>query len=232
MNNLAAAPKTRIRFEPFHISEEKRAQIDGKRWKTGTSSAQFLNDHIFSTEGDVDTVGSKLFFFHCREDARSADIWQHLKDRKDIKVVFLNRRNLLDRHFSDLRAQKSGIWHPKTGSDWSADYAEAVEIKVNIPRMMNQLNSLYATLHNVKRDFKDHDVLNVTYENLAPRSEIILSKVKAFLSIEDTGMQSPFRSGTLTSETLRILNKKEIVDRLRASVFSRYLDTSAVLREH
>lgn len=120
--------------------------------------------------------GRKLFFFHCRENTRSADIWDHVKGRKDIKLIFLNRRNLLDRHFSDLRAQKSGVWHPKNKSDWSDEYAEAVEVKVDIPGMMNQLNSLYATLHTIRRDFKDHDVLSITYENLAPRSETILSK--------------------------------------------------------
>ncbi|WP_299656324.1 Stf0 family sulfotransferase [uncultured Tateyamaria sp.] len=230
MHNLAACPKTKIHFEPFNQHEEKRAEVDGKKCKTSASSAHFLNNRVFSSAEPTETIECKLFFFHCREDARSADIWQHLKDRRDIKLIFMNRRNLLDRHLSDLRAQKSGIWHPKNRKNWTDDYAEAVEVKVDIQRMMHQLNSLYATLHNIKADFENHDLLEVTYEDLASNSECILTEVTDYLQVENSGTKSSFKSGTLTNKMLRILNEKEVIDRLNASVFSRFLVTSTVLQ--
>ncbi len=229
MHNLMAHPDTRIHMEPFNEAEGRSA-VDGVKWQKGESSADFAYTHAFR---DVDNAkraaGFKLFYFHCRQDPVSADIWQALLEDREVRMIYLNRRNLLNKCLSALRAEKSGVWHPKGGDYLKSAYGEIVDIEVNIPWLMRAMTNLYCGYHRVAETFKAHRNIHFHFEDLELQNERMLSDVYRFLDLDPQPVAHPFRSGTLTRETTRIVNESEVRDAISSSVFSDYLNTCPLL---
>lgn len=230
MNNLAAHPDIRIHMEPFHLETSARSEVDCRTWQAGESSADFAYTHLFQDPDNTKrAAGFKLFYFHCRQDPVSADIWQALLEDKDLRVVFLNRKNLLNKCLSDLRAQKSGIWHPKHGDYLKTAYREVVDIEVHIPRLMRAMTDLYCGYHRVAETFREHLNMHFYFEDLEEKGDQMLSDVYRLLDLAPRPATDPFRPGTLTKETARIVNEAEVRNAVSVSVFSDYLNTCPLL---
>lgn len=227
MNNLRAHPDMRGFMEPFHAEPGARAMVDGKRWETGTSSAAFAREAIWTGEKPVE--GFKLFYFHCRQDMVSADIWPALRADRDVKIVFVNRRNLLMKHLSDLRAQASGVWHPTAKNYLEKQYAEQVELQVDIALMNRVLTDLYCGYHRVAEMFAAHDCLHVMYEDFVADGMAAFQKIQAFLGLSNAVSGHGFREGTLTPATTRIKNAAQVRAFIAKSVFCDFLDDCPLL---
>lgn len=230
MKNLAAHPDVKVHMEPFHNNESARAEVRGSTWQTGSSSKQFAYENIFnSQEKSVAAVGFKLFYFHCRQDQKSADIWPALLNDRDVHVIFLNRKNLLNKHLSDLRAQQSGVWHPRTDNYLDGQYKNVVDIRVKVPEAIRVMSDLYCGYHRISELFINHPNRHFFYEDLEIRGKDVLDQVFQFLEVRRIPVADPFRPGTLSRETTRIVNKKVLTERLQASVFSDFIQSCPLL---
>lgn len=223
MNNLGMHPDTRIFLEPFHEAAEIRQPALGKAWEPGTSSADFAYDRIWIGEKPVE--GFKLFFNHAREDAVSADIWDRLRVDMDVKFIFLNRRNLLMKTLSDLRAVTTGVWHPTDPNYMQSQYGTQVEIQVALPALRRTLYEHYAGFHRVAEIFAAHDCIYLSYEDLVVNSTGCYAEILKFLGLAPQELVEPFRPGTLTPETTKVVNAASVRRFLARSIWADYLDT-------
>lgn len=231
MNNLRSHPQVSLFMEPFHLNETERSEVNGEIWQTGQSSREFAYNKIFNAEDEYfgSVRGFKLFYFHCRQDPVSGDIWEALRQDRDVRLIFLNRKNLLNKHLSDLRAQATGVWHPRSEKYLSKDYGEIVEVDVDVNRMFRVLTDLYCGYHRVSEDFSNHKSMHIFYEDLEEGSEKILGEVYEFLGLRGLPVVDPFRPGTLSRSTLRMKNKEQVLSALRPSIFHNYIATCPVL---
>ncbi|GAA6202879.1 hypothetical protein [Aquicoccus sp. SU-CL01552] len=227
MNNLAAHPDTNVYMEPFHNKISDRSQVNGRKWKEGESSANFAYSEVFSDDSRVS--GFKLFYFHCRQSVVSSDIWGALRDDADLKVIFLNRRNLLMKHLSDLRAQKSGVWHPTRENFSVSQYGDVVDVTVDIPALMRVMSDLYCGYHKVSEIFSNHQCFHMFFEDLAEDSDDIYGEVLDFLDLRSGEVVNKFKSGTLTKKTTRVTNGARVKEVVGSSIFSDFLETCTVL---
>ncbi len=221
MNNLRAHPDVRAFMEPFHNEPGARAPVDGQRWETGQSSAAFARDVIWTGQKPVE--GFKLFYFHARQDLVSADIWTALRADHDVKLIFVNRRNLLMKHLSDLRAQASGVWHPTTKDYKEKQYNQVVELQVDVTLLNRVMVDLYCGYHRVADIFAGHQALHLFYEDFAADGPGNFGRIQDFLGLERKISGDGFRADTLTPATTRIKNAPAVRNFLAKSVFADFL---------
>ena len=227
MNNLAAHPDTNVYMEPFHAVESERAVVNGRKWKTGESSSHFAYHEIFSNGSRVS--GFKLFYFHCREDIVSSDIWGALKNDLNLKVIFLNRRNLLMKYLSDMRAKKSGVWHPTRGDFSESQYGNVVDITVDIGELMRVMSDLYCGYHRVSELFSKHQCFHMFFEDMVDSSEGLFEETLDFLDLDSSEIVDTFKSGTLTEKTTRVTNGARVKEVVGSSIFADFLKTCPIL---
>lgn len=222
LNNLDAHPDVMLGMDPFHTVPATRTAVDGHRWEVGTSATEFAFQHIWTGQKPVE--GFKLFCFHCREDALSADIWDHLRTDRDVKFIFLNRRNLLMKHISELRAEASGVIHP-VGPDYlQAQFGQQVAIQVTLPVLRRELFEHYAGFNRVAEIFAAHDCLYLSYEDLVINAEGCYAEILRFLGLASQALVDPFKPGTLTPETTKVINGPAVRRFMARSIWADYLD--------
>lgn len=212
--------------EPFHANYNERALVDGEKWIEGTSSADFVYNRIFkSDDTDIRAVGFKLFFFHCRQDILSADLWRVIKSDKDIKIIFLTRKSLLERHFSEIFAEQTGVWHPDQNSRNYGDDRSAVYVDLDIGRMMKSLYEHFTYLTRLQEEFRQHDVLNFFYEDIyAKGSSYFIQKIYSHLDLPVFNPTTPFFYEPFSSKKMIIVNEKNIRIELEKSIFAYLLE--------
>lgn len=230
MNNLSSHASTMVAMEPFHNDLDKRYKVNGEVWKDSESSADFAYNVIYNCDSlDVQAVGFKLFYFHCRQNHMSASIWKRLQEDTDVHVIFLNRWNLLNKYLSDLRAMKSGIWHPTKKDYMDNQYKNVVDVHVDVPKLMRAMSELYCGYHRTAETFKNHPTRHYLFEDLADKSDEILTDAYTFLGLSRAETSSSFKAGTLSPKTTNVINADEVRDAVYRSVFSDYLDTCPIL---
>lgn len=221
MKNLLSHPDVRGFMEPFHNERGSRAPVAGNRWETGKSSSAFAYDEIW--KGLKPVEGFKLFYFHCRQDLLSADIWERLREDKDVKVLFVNRKNLLMKHLSDLRAQASGVWHPTAKDYLEVQYGQQVDLQVDIGQLSRAMVDLYCGYHRVAEIFSDHLCLSLTYEDFAADSTKAFDQILSFLGLTPHAIGTGFKVGTLTPQTTHIKNAQAVRVSVAKSIFADFL---------
>jgi len=227
VQSLNASPRIKCYMEPFNEVENQRCKIGDFRWQSNQSSWRFANNIIYKSQKKKNLVGFKIFHHHCRENVISSDIWRKLKPAKTIKIIFLDRGNILNVYLSALRARKTGIWHPK-GSEYAKSYAK-MQITVNVHKMMMNLQYNYTGIHRCRNIYSSHPFIHVTYEQFESGAEEHMARIYDFLGVPTPGKVIPFKAGTLSAETLEIENADEVRDALLSSVFSNMIKSCPVL---
>ena len=230
--NFRQHPQIAAYNEPFHDTPAKRAPVSGRKWKTAESATKFAWETMYNDpDPRVTAVGFKLFFFQCRQNRKAADIWNTVLNDTSIRPIFVNKRNLLNRYFSELRAKASGVWHPTSNDYKNTQYGEIVELEVKIPKMLQHLSRLYSSYNIVRSQFADRPVLEFFYEDLGTDSESKINQAYEFLGVEQIGQESDFRTGTLSRETTRLVNEDEVREAIETSFFHEYAATCPLLAE-
>lgn len=165
---------------------------EGIKWRAGESSKEFVCTNIFrNSTGLKKAVGFKLFYFHARQDPISADVWDYLSQDRDVRVIFLNRRNLLNKYLSDLRAQKSGVWHPLSDDYLQSAYRNVIDIEVPVRSLMRAMTDLYCGYHRMAEVFREHKNIHLYFEDLEAQGDQALLDVYRFLDLEPQPVVDP-----------------------------------------
>jgi hypothetical protein len=136
----------------------------------------------------VRAVGFKLFYYHARAGAQ-AGVWPWLLDHREIRVIHLKRRNLLETHVSRKRAALTGNWvntsgRPDTAVSLTLDYDE-------VRKDFEQTRAWEAECDSA---FARHPLLQVQYEQLASDYMSEARRLESFLGVEPRVVQpSTFR---------------------------------------
>jgi len=140
---------------------------------------EFLERQIFASyPNEIKAVGFKVFpdqldnkQFHC--------VWDWIIKNKDIKIILLKRRNLLAVYASELIARE-------TQKFWISDESERTSTTVTIDYndCLEKLETREAYNNTSLRYLKDHDVLEITYEDLVQDLVAGFTKLHEFLGVD------------------------------------------------
>lgn len=127
----------------------------------------------------VEAAGVKVFYYHPRDDV-SGELWRRLTAMNGLSVIHLRRQNLLRSIVSQRIAQGTGKWR-------SVDGIPAARSKT-VTLTTDELRTLFEQVSHWDRDaqerFKQHAVLDLTYEALADDMTGSFRQVTEFLQVE------------------------------------------------
>lgn len=138
---------------------------------------------------DVKCVGFKMFYAHARKASDATNgIWQHLMADKGIKVIHMTRTNILRSHLSRTIAAKTAKW-TQAGSINSVA-TEDKRTKLDFEECERSFRRTVRWQQEAAAAFADHDLLHVTYEEVAADPAGTLARIQTFLGVSNVNLSS------------------------------------------
>ncbi len=172
-------------IEPALKSPEATALIQSEPIK-------FLELHLFSSiprqlvaspfKPHLRVVGFKLFYDQAHEEPWQV-VWSWAKDRKDLKIIHIKRRNILKAHLSQRRAQVSRSWI--SASLGGNDKKEENDLRLYLGyeeclRAFSYTREQEALCDSI---FRGHQKIDVIYEDLSNDWKGEIDRVQEFLKV-------------------------------------------------
>lgn len=186
-----------------------------------TDPVEFLNTQIFKPHRpNIQAVGFKLLYPQGRKDNpwwnqsefdrwwqnighepkwdhAKTDLWQYLKENKEIAIIHLKRENLLRSKVSGLTAQATGNWGVGATGGFGRNPSD-YHFELNFEECLKDFNAHRRMEDEADEYFKGHAKLNLTYEEIVTNPEGTSFRVQSFLGV-------PFQS--LTTQTRKQASK-------------------------
>jgi len=178
---------------------------------------EFLKKRVFRNYShNIKAVGFKMVY-----ETRHPEVLEYIKNKMDIKVIHLQRKNLLRVYLSDTIASTTNTWHilSKEHEQFVKDIgaesrvriiekndlpvsADDFKIALKYKDCLKEFIKISNYTKKFKNYFKPEQVLNIYYEDLLVNFNEEIRKVQDFLGVE-------YR--VLTSRFIKI-NRKKLSD--------------------
>jgi LPS sulfotransferase NodH len=148
-------------------------------------------------------VGLKLFYYYYDHPAYS-NIFKQIVERKDIRVIHLQRQDIFKLFVSLKLAQKSNVW----------SVVKKDERKQKIWIDPDEFKAFAETYLQRQRFFKNlfqqHEVHTLFYENLAGNSEKELERIQTFLDVKTRTLRSLLQKQNSDNVSSIVMNYGQI----------------------
>jgi len=200
------------------------ALVNGQSYKLGEDSVAYLENTVFAAPNEFgkSCIGFKLFFYHLRADPVSYALWPYLIGRKDIKVIFLFRRNLFDCYVSQQRAQRSGqfgLHKIRTTTD-----AHQTPFEIDLADCRDFMRTRAQVKARLQEFFEAHDCLTIDYEALFAAPQEMMATAFRFLGEEPIEVGVKDRKLNRVPHREGITNFAQVVRSFRRTLFEDYFD--------
>lgn len=185
---LQSHPNLRLFYELFNKSLSNKTfwdfinyDIDDVYQYKEEEPVSFLKKLVYrEMPKSVSGVGFKLFYTHARS-SNENQVWDYLKESKDLNIIHLKRKNLLKTHLSEQIALKTQIWVGKKNP------SQIYPIKLDYSNTLEFFNSIKKQEEKNHDFFSDHNVFEVYYEDILKDIEYYSRNLQEFLNL-------PFRN--------------------------------------
>lgn len=134
----------------------------------------------------IKVAGFKLFYSHFRT-SETKIIWDFLKEKKDIKIIHIKRKNFLKSFVSLKIATKTNEWRA-FNSNISTENKSISLTKQECIDEFELQNKLYSEMENI---FEKHELLEVFYDDLTENPQETMNKVFDFLETQRISISKP-----------------------------------------
>ncbi len=200
--------------EIFHASDLEACASLPKRLHPRhmrSDAAQFLSQEIFDQQPPWPNRarGFKIFYEHARATPTQKAAWTYLIGRKDIKVIHLTRRNLLDCKLSLEVALRNGEWFVSSGEQSSAAPIERFSLS---PWDCQQyFGQMLSSRMWAEEAFAGHRTLTLEYErDLCGDFAGTMARVFAFIGVPEVPVAQQLVKQQTGRPADRILNYEEL----------------------
>jgi LPS sulfotransferase NodH len=170
----------------------------------GRSTKDIL-DSAFPVKSLESCVGFKLFYYH-PNDSDDKSIWDVLMKDKSIKIIHLTRANLLRVHISRLIANKTDKWT----TDSKDNNTKNKKVVVNIKEMIDDIEVTKHHMDQVERMFPEHEIFELTYEDLIDKQDAVLKQIQLFLGVKVQTLNSYMKRQNPENIEDLVINYKEV----------------------
>ena len=176
--------------------------------------SRLLRKHKRSTK----LVGFKLFYYHLTENE-----WEKFLHHDEFKIIHLTRRNRLRTLVSLEIAMKTDKWKIRANSNTAPSDKK---VWINTEDLLARLETIKKLEMEARERFKNRQMLEVVYEDLAANPTSEFRRISEFLGLADIDpsknilkKQNPENSRDL------IINFDEVAQTLAATPYEEYLST-------
>lgn len=204
MSGLQQLPCIRLEEEIFASHERK----------IGENYEKIIEEVFRPVEKGITHVGFKLFYYHVTQQELDS-----LLTIKGLKVLHLTRGNKLRTIVSLDKARQSNQWiATKEGP------SKAVPIACH--DLVHRIDEIHAYEKDFSAHFNDHEVLDLSYEQLTEQPETAFQKVSDFLRLPPVNFQKIIlRKQGSSSINEDVLNAEEVKKLLRGTPYEVYVKT-------
>ena len=171
------------------------------------------------------------------------DVWDRLAALPDLRVVALERRDLLRRHLSQLVADRTRRWHAwdparvdrvtHLGAPPPADQVgdprpDPDPIEVDVDRMLADFEEVEACRRRVRARLARQATLEVAYEELCVDYGAACARVQAFLGVEPRRLVPALTRLERRPLADAIANWRDVRERLRGTRWAGLVDDAAL----
>lgn len=193
---------------PYHDSRKQGSDIDDwLRSYRDTSPEAFLYDVCFNPAGHQ-SVGFKFKLEESLSPAYKV-FRELLAADKDIKIIHLQRMNILDQYISLQATRKSGVFsiHSRRQRPELSPYV------IDIPHLISYVREARQRQEAAFDLFRDHRSLHLTYEELCESRSAASAKVQSFLEVRRTRLATMMVK-VIKKNTDLVLNLAEVREAL------------------
>lgn len=180
---------------------------------------RFLENEVFRKfPRRIGAVGFKLFYYHAQEDSRR-NLWAYLKERKDLRVIHLKRKNTLEMILSEKKAFKTDSWTNTTGAQ-EPKFSVAIDYDECLQRFKHE----QAAAEEHDRFFLGHPVLEVVYEDLTRDYRSRIKPVQEFLDVDYEALEPSTYKQSSQPLSEAILNYFELRERFKGTPWEGFFE--------
>lgn len=160
---------------------------DGIKAEVLKSAENYLDKNIFKYyDKSIHAVGFKIFYQHPVWD-QSGNVWNCLQGMDNLKVIHLKRNNILRSLVSQKIAFKTDVWKETDAKDGSSP----LDRKVRLSKEECEENFKKTRAQEAAGDkmFCNHEVLQISYEDLTNDYQDQMQRALAFLNVSTFELQ-------------------------------------------
>ena len=212
--------KKRVVKLPFfknHITLSDRYKTLSKKFNS-MPLPDFIDKVLYANSQSVAAIGLKIKTDELY-DSKFQCIKEYFLNKKNLKIIHLRRKNILEQYISKEILKRNRIKNIKFDPTSEASFASFV---VNESHLHHFVIDVIEREDKVVRDFNDRPIFSIWYEDIVnPDSDCLISMQK-FLSLEPKELSSPTLKIVRDYRSL-ILNFDELKNWVKQSSFEKRL---------
>ena len=202
------------------LNSHKDIRVHGEMFsRLGNKNTDYIYKKIYPNKSLKKFVGFKIFYYH-QLDSNDRSIWNILQENPSIKIIHLQRKNLLRVHTSRLIAEKTDIWSTKSEREIGVNEKK---VSVDVLKVIEDFETTSEHIKKTKDLFKNHEVLDVYYENLVNNQEEETVKILRFLGAQQMNLKSQLKKQNPEKLKNLISNYEEVRGKVKDTEYSFWL---------
>jgi hypothetical protein len=188
----------------------------------------FLNEAVYGNPNEFGKrcIGFKLFHHHARGNPKTYRLWPHLLESRDLRIIFLTRRNLFDSYVSLMRAKRSGQFG--FAKQNAPSEAHKASFEVDTADCLSYMRTQSVAMARLQVLFGGHQTLQIDHETLFSAPQETLGQAFRFLGEEPVAIKVKDRKLNRVAHKDGITNYAEVVRFFQRSLFEDFFDLSVL----
>jgi LPS sulfotransferase NodH len=224
-NNIHTHARAICHGEIFHDVEATRWRVGDRYCLLDEDAYRFCEEVAFSAPAPgVTHVGFKVFPYHAQQNEMQRGMWRFLRERRDVRVVHLERWNLFDAFVSHARSERSGIWYLEGETDAASREAHEAVIQVDSGAFFEYARDTIVGM-NWAREYLDLDhrpCLKIRYDEMERDLPEVMRRVFEFLDLPPRELAYRFEKLNRASHRSGVLNYEALKEHFAYSFFRDY----------
>lgn len=204
---------------------ERRGMSESGFYRDGQDGAQFLRDFVFYEHyWQPVAVGFKLFYHQARDTGGARRAWEYLIAHKDIHVIHLVRRNMLESMLSLRIAFQTNEWASLT-TEAPAPTEPLAPLHFSPQECEGYFTETGKSQQWARAAFSDHPSIEVEYEgDLCRRFQATMHRVQDFLGVPRRRSRRLLRKQARRRPAEQISNYAELKAHFAPTPYARWFE--------
>ncbi len=171
----------------------------------------------------IQAAGFKLFYNHAKRKMPEPNaMWNYLEADRSIKMIHLTRDNLLRAYLSKVIADKTARW--TQAGPLNAVSTEEKRTTLDFDEAKRRFSKIQSWESEANKSFRNHDMIHVTYEQLAAEPQPTLNDIQKFLGVEPRNLSSFHTKQNPERLSVLIENYSELKAKFADTSWIKYFD--------
>lgn len=206
-----------------YLDSHKMLEARGELFRDirGSNSRDVWNNFFSKKSKNIKFAGFKLFYTHPFHTDDKA-VWDIIANDKDIRIIHLVRKNKIRTYLSGEIAKKTDRWTRKGNNSITLDEKR---IEIDFDNFFGRLDDIDKYENRTREDYKNHQFIEICYEDLVSNKDKTLNKVYNFLGVTTkSAAKSNYKKQNSESLKELIMNFDQFNSKVKGSKYSYLLD--------